>query len=391
MAETVQRAACLLAVLALVACDRSASAGDSVQRDSPTERPTQTSAERAEEEDVLDDVPEFEPEIWDGVCLAHSWEDDGVKGYGTDASAEAFEHLSELGVGWISLTPFGFMESLKATRLKGEHDGADLPAGAERADRVVAAARQARSHGMKSVLKPHIWVRGGEWRGRIDPRNDAGELDWSAWWTSYESFIVYWAKVAARAEIESFVVGVELYSALQADSDRFIDVIAAVREVYDGEVHYAANWNEPVGDEVWRALDAVGVQFYPPLAESFDASTDDVRREMRRYLDEWSEVAVRNDRPLILTEVGYRSAISAATHPNAWPERTDGIRARPDEALQKKLYALLFSELERTPRFKGVFVWKYFTNRDTDEEGEAGFSPRGRPAEKVLDVAYGPP
>jgi hypothetical protein len=336
---------------------------------------------------ALEPLPD---DVWKGVCFAHSWEDGGARGYGTEASAEALDHLQGLGVGWISLTPFGFMTSVSSTQIRGEHlPDADLPSGAERSRKVVEVARQARERGIKSVLKPHIWIRGGEWRGRIVPENESGAVDWESWWSSYEKWIVFWARVAAEAKIESFVVGVELHTALQNDAGRFIEIIEKVRNVFDGEVHYAGNWNEPVPDEIWLALDAVGVQFYPPLADTFEVPLPEIRRTMKRYLAEWSDVAERNDRPLILTEVGYRSAVSAASHPNAWPERTRGKYAKPDARLQHDLYHILMAELGSLPRLKGVFVWKYFTDRDTDEEGPEGFSLRGKPAETVLGAAYG--
>ncbi len=384
---TVQRVAFLLALIGFVGCE-----GGAVKSDRKPDLAESPLAPASKPEfPSTKSVPPLDSDVWRGVCLAHSWEDRGVRGYGTDSSAEVLEHLQTVGVNWVSLTPFGFMESTQATEIRGEHSSGDLPHGAERSRAVAKVAEQARKRGIKSVLKPHIWIRGGEWRGRIVPKNEAGETEWEAWWTSYEEWILFWAKIARDAQIESFVVGVELHTAVVGHPDRFIEVISKVRDVYDGEVHYAANWNEPVPKKVWKTLDAVGVQFYPPLAEAFDAPPNVLRKTLREHLDAWNAVAEEVDRPLMLTEVGYRSAVSAATHPNAWPERTKGKFAKTDEQMQRDVYALFFEELHKTERLAGVFIWKYFTDRETDEEGPAGFSPRSKPAEAVLKSAFRPP
>src|SRR5689334_7449782 len=46
-----------------------------------------------------------------GVCYAHAWHNRGADGYGSPTSQKTLQRLRHLGVGWISLTPFGFMRS----------------------------------------------------------------------------------------------------------------------------------------------------------------------------------------------------------------------------------------------------------------------------------------
>lgn len=324
---------------------------------------------------------------WKGVCLAHSWEDDGVRGYGSDSSAEAISHLVSTGANSISITPFGFMSALEANRVRGEHDGRARTA-AETRDRLIGVTRQAHQAGLEVVLKPHIWIRGGAWRGEIQPLDETGALDWTGWWQSYRQFVLYYARLAEELDIEGLVIGVELASALAHDPAPLLEVIEAARGVYDGHVSYAANWNEEVPDRIWRDLDSVGVQFYPPISQDMETTEAEMRKNLRERLDEWSSVAARVDKPLVLTEVGYRSANSAARYPFAWPEKSHETFSKPDPALQRMAYRALFFELADTPRLEGVFIWKYFTNRHTDEEGADGFSPRGKPAESVLLDAF---
>ncbi len=326
-------------------------------------------------------------QVWRGACFAHNWQDDGERGYGTDASADALDYLVDHNYDWISITPFGFMPDTEANFVRGEHTD-DAPRGSEKVERLVAVTRQARERGLRVMLKPHIWIRGGKWRGAIQPKNDRGELDWDGWWDSHDEWILFYADLAQRLQLDALVIGLELHTAVQHAPERLVALAARVRRRYDGHITYSANWNEPVDEKVWVALDSVGVQFYPPLVDGSEASDARVRASLREHLDHWSGVARRADKPLVITEVGYRSAALALRHPNAWPEKH---AADPDPALQTRAYRLFLDELRATPAIGGVFLWKIFTDSNTDEEGPDGFSPRGKPAESVIRRAFRKP
>lgn len=348
-------------------------------------RETSTSAVEPVASASTPEVAALPSDVWRGVCFAHSWERGGVRGYGSEASAEALDHLSGVGVDWISITPFGFMPDLNTPAIRGEHN-ADTPRGAESRVRLEAVVRQARERDMKVMLKPHIWIRGGKWRGRIKPLNEDGELAWDAWWDSHDAWILYYAELSQALEVESLVIGLELHTAVQAQPERLIALADKVRAVYDGHITYSANWNEPVPKSVWRAIDSVGVQFYPPLVDERDSrSIVEMKTSVREHLSDWSAVADDVARPLVITEVGYRSADLAVRHPNAWPEKHT---ADLDHELQATAYRVLFDAIAETPSVRGIFLWKYFTDRTTDEEGPTGFSPRGKPAEDVIRRAF---
>ena len=54
-------------------------------------------------------------------------------------------------------------------------------------------AAWARTLGIKTLLKPHLWVRHGEWQGDIAMATDDA---WARWFASYEAFIVHYARLA---------------------------------------------------------------------------------------------------------------------------------------------------------------------------------------------------
>ena len=351
----------------------------------PASKPEQTVPAPQSTETPRKSAAVLPPDVWRGVCYAHSWEQHGRAGYGSPESEAALDHLQSLGVNWVSITPFGFMGDTTDLRVRGEHD-TEGPPGAETAERIIAVTEQAHARGMRVMLKPHIWIRGGKWRGRIKPLAADGTVDWATWWDSHDDWIMHYARLAAQQDIASLVIGLELHTAVQAHPERLVALAGKVREVYAGHVTYSANWNEPVGIDVWRALDSVGVQFYPPLSNERGAWDEtSITKKLRAELDRWGAVADAVQKPLIITEVGYRAADIAVSHPNAWPEK---MKADRNDSLQEQAYRSFFDELGRTKRLGGVFIWKYFTNQNTDEGGPTGFTPLGKPAEAVLRTAY---
>ncbi len=322
--------------------------------------------------------------VWRGVCYAHSWEDGGNMGYGSQASLLTLKHLKKKNVGWISLTPFGFMDGLNSTEVQGTHThNKPIAKSGETDQRIRDEVKLAKAQGFKIMLKPHIWVAEGKWRGVIDPKNPSGETDWATWWKSHSDWILHYAKIAEELDIEALVVGLELHTAVQNDPDALIKLIEATRKIYKGHLTYSANWNEPVPLKVWRRLDSIGIQLYPPLQKGQEKNgTQAWKKNLQSAMLNWEAISASSGKPIILTEVGFRSGAKAASHPNAWPDRNPDEDSDP--ALQSELYRFLLNDLANRPSILGIFFWKYFTNSKTKEEGPNGFSPLGKPAEEVM-------
>lgn len=344
-------------------------------------------AEARESLDVAESVPSLPANTHRGICLAHSWEKDG--GYGSEASRETLAYLSRINTDAISLTVFGSMPELDSVRIDGEHNG-QLSESAETVGRVEEVVRQAKQEGMHLVLKPHLWIEAGGWRGNIEPKGPGDESAWATWWSNYRAFILYYAKMAERLEIDTFVFGVELKSAISAAPDEFRKSVRRVRQVYSGHLTYAANWDETLSVEQWNLFDSVGMQFYPPLSESENPNLSGLKSETFRRLEKWAELAEQVGVPFQLLEVGYKSAPTATQKPYGWPEDLPESKRVADEQLQAKAYRALFSQLSRFDNLRGVYLWKYFADPDNDEGGEVGFSPRGKKAERVLRAAFAP-
>ncbi len=330
---------------------------------------------------ALGDAP-MPPRVMRGVCLAHSYQARGAAGYGSEISAHTLDELRAVGVRWVSLTPFGFMSGLESDSVRPLFDRR----GGETDARIRAEIRAAHARHLSVQLKPHIWVRGGAWRARIDPGDAAA---WSRWFASYRAWLLHYAHLAAMERVEALVVGVELSSSVAQQPELWRALIADVRRVYPGRLLYAANWDTVSSVPFWDALDAIGVQFYPPLADRVGASLASLSERAGGALDAYAELSRSVDRPVVLTEVGYRSTSDAALRPHAWPERDRAPSV--DEAAQAQAYRALFRAVSERPFVRGVFLWKWFTDPNTQEEGPTGFSLRGKSAEAVLRSVYASP
>jgi hypothetical protein len=312
-----------------------------------------------------------------GVCYAHTWHHGGRAGYGSAASARTLEHLRALGVDWISLTPFGFMESRDAAEVRTFAAGAG-----ESDERLRAEVTHAHALGVKVALKPHLWIRGGAWQGELAWRDEAA---FRRWFSSYRAFVLRYAELAARDRYDLFVLGVELKSATARDPAAWRALIADVRKVWKGPLTYAANWDEAPGVAFWDALDFVGVDAYAPLARTPGAREPELCAAWRTLASELESLARRTGRPILITELGYRAVRDAALAPAAWPE--DDANPRFDPEHQASCYRAALSTLWGKPWLAGVYFWKWFTD-GRDESGPTDFSPAGKPAEGVLRDYY---
>jgi hypothetical protein len=322
-----------------------------------------------------------------GICLAHSWEHGGKKGYGSESSRRTLKHLSNLGVESISITPFGWMDSVHSAEIQGEHNSS-MPRSGETKDRLLDVVEQARQFDMTVVLKPHIWIRNGAWRGNLKPVEDSGSPAWDAWWSDYVEFIAYYAKIAEAAGIETLVVGVEISPALKARPDRFQSLIERLRNIYSGRLTYAANWDNTLDETYWKPLDSVGVQFYPPLSQKKSPDVTRLKERIESHLKPWTRIAAKVDKPLEILEVGYKSTPSGVAKPYGWPQDLTEKQRKVDEKLQAKAYRALFSALRDADRISSIYIWKYFTDPEDDERSGFSFSLRGKRAEHVIQKAY---
>ena len=302
-----------------------------------------------------------------GVC----WEGAGP------IDATHLAPLGDLGVNWISQTPFGWAPSLTSTEIRYRSNGGlwgETDAG------LVQTAGLAHALGIKTFLKPHIWVRRADWPGDIAMETDDA---WKEWFASYEAFILHYARLADANGFEALAVGTELgkTTARTADWKR---LVARVREVYHGKLTYCANWNdEPERIGFWDDLDFIGVQAYYPLASVDRPSKEEIAAAWRPVAAKLEALAKRTGKSIVFTEVGFKSHEGSLKEPWRW--ETDGA---VNLDLQRDAYTAMFETFWRRRWFDGTFVWKWHPSARSPGRADRDFTPQGKPALSVIKAYY---
>ena len=266
-------------------------------------------------------------------------EDDKHRGVNLVASSslppDALDHLVRNHVTWIAQTPFGWQQRYDDPKVVLRTRGVIWGETDEGLRATVAAARAV---GINTLLKPHLWLIEEvpeQWRGTI---SFSTEEQWLQWESDYRTFILHYAELAQQAQVEAFSVGVELRSAVLARPEFWSMLISEVRETYSGKLTYGANWyREYLEVPFWDQLDFIGIHAYFPLTNSLDASIADLERGWRPHLEEIDNLHRRYEKPVLFTEIGYRSISGAAVDPADFR-----VAREPDLAEQTDAYRALF-------------------------------------------------
>jgi hypothetical protein len=307
-----------------------------------------------------------------------SWWHDG---YTQTDAADARRALGATGSTWGGVLVTWYMDRRDSIVIAPDNQQTPTDAA------VVAAVRDLHALGLKVMLKPHVDVKDGSWRGTIRPS------DSTAWFSSYDAFVARCAALAQTEGVELFDVGTELVTMTDSRSaSQWATVIAHVREAYKGPLTYGANANSP-GDEFtsvsfWNLLDYAGLDVYAPLTDHDDPTRAELIQAWGRNVNGDDMVsAYRNwqaghRKPVVFTEIGYRSAAGANRVP--W----DFSRvSSPDPTEQANCYDAAFEVWSKESAWmRGTFWWAWPT--DPPNPGDTDYSPRGKPAETLLAQWY---
>jgi hypothetical protein len=289
--------------------------------------------------------------------------------FGGASARRALDGAKRLGATAVAIIPFLWQPSPSSSDIVR---GTDLPDEALR-----TAIRQAHALGLLVIVKPHVWVP-ESWAGAIAPDSEEG---WHAWFAGYRRAIDPIARIAAEENADALAIGTELTKT--TDRGEWTDVIARARAVFPGTLLYVAhNADEAEAISFWNLLDAIGATLYPPLGADRDRAGR--LAAMRAAAERLGAVAAREHKPVVVAEIGLRSAHGAAAMPWESAEERD---APADGLLQAEVLADWLTVLDR-PAIRGVLIWRWFTDPDAGGAADTDFTVQGKPAEAVLRCAW---
>jgi hypothetical protein len=289
--------------------------------------------------------------------------------FGSASAERALIAARRLGATTVAIIPFLWQADLSSPDIRSGNDMSD--------DALRKAIRQARRLKFSVIVKPHVWVQ-ESWAGAVEPQS---EQAWGVWFAQYRGELERIARIAAEEGADGLSIGTELARTTQRPE--WNEIIAATRAVFPRTLFYVAhNVEEAEAVPFWPLLDAIGVSLYPPLG----ADRDKIGRlvVMMAVTERLETLSNRVGKPVVVAEIGLRSATGAAAKP--W-ESAEERATSVDPELQAEVLADWLAVLDR-PAIRGVLIWRWFTDPAGGGLEDTDFTVQGKPAEEVLLCAW---
>jgi len=284
-----------------------------------------------------------------------------------------FDQLKDVHANWISQTPFAWQPDIHGPEIHLNNDRAWWG----EADRgLIHTTQIAQEEGIKVMLKPHIWLRSanGKWRSDLEMKN---EEDWDIWFNNYEIMIMHYAELAQSMDIESLCIGTELHLTTKHHPEKWRAIIHKIRDIYDGELTYAANWYKEYEDiTFWDELDYIGIQAYFPLSTSEEPSKEELLQNWEKHKHAMKKVADKYNKKIVFTEIGYKNTADSAIEPWTWPQKMDRETVKQSDQTQINLYEAMFEALYYETWVDGFFIWKWFNTTHKHKDFAEYFKAR---------------
>ena len=297
---------------------------------------------------------------------------------GDTRSTDALYYLKRnIGVEWIALHPGGYQPTWNMPFVTKDDDPPD--------GQLRQAIRRARQLGLKVMVKPHVHLtkrENGAWRGQIAM---ADEESWQLWFAAYQRFVLHYARLAAEEQVDLFCVGTELTAAALQRPEDWRRLITQVKQHYPGPLVYAAHWENFDRIDFWDALDYIGINAYFPLSGDAPPTAAALKRRADHLADYIALLHQRTGKPVLLTEVGFKSVQGSSRAPWQWHS---GREPRPDQGEQALCYQAILEAFCPRPWFFGMYWWRWYSDLAIGGSRHTGFTPHGKEAETTLSHWY---
>jgi hypothetical protein len=339
---------------------------------------------------------------WEGISLPSYW----GGSFQTSGGLSALNEIQATGANTVTLVPNFFMANEYSNTMKLNLN-ATTPwmSESDSLEQVRQGIVDAVARGLNVVVKPHVETDNRVWRALIEPSDPV------LWFANYKAMMVDYAKTAQAAGAAMFVVGTEMKSMSDPTkvatdgktyTQKWAEIIDAVRAEFSGKVTYAATDEEALEVQFWDKVDYIGVDAYfsmtnstsPSVAELVDSWIEKPinGNSIAVYgetsvVDTWKHLSEQWGRKVIFTEIGYGSY--------------DGVNRSPgwivsdtvDRQEQTDCYEALYQVMKNYGGqwLDGAFLWSYQTNLDPAYLKGNDYTTQGKPANDVITAGYSSP
>ena len=243
----------------------------------------------------------------------------------------------------------------------------------------------------KAMLKPHIWLQqtpDNTWRSDIAMNSEA---EWETWFGFYTEYMLMYASMAEQLGFEMLCVGTELHSTVAQQPERWKALIGQIKEAYSGKLVYAANWSDDLNEvSFWEDMDYIGIQAYYPIAENNNPELEELEAGWASHATDLQELSERYNKPILFTEIGYKSTTDAATRPWEWVQPSHRFYKKVSHKTQALSYQAFFNVIWPEPWFAGAILWQWNPGSNSDGRNNR-FTIKGKPALNVVAGGFGRP
>ncbi len=287
----------------------------------------------------------------------------------------AFKRLKEIHTEWVAFVPYGFTQKGKPSlryNLEQQWWG-EKPIGIE------SCIKDAKSQGLKIMLKPQIYIGGG-WVGDMDY---ATKEEWKKWEEAYKNFIMEYLTLATKYEVEMFCIGTEFNVSVIKRNKFWFGLINDIRKKYKGKLTYSANWDKYQDVKFWSELDYIGLSSYFPLSDAKNPTLPQLNKEWKPIIKKLKSFSKSQKKQILFTEYGYMSVDGCAG--KAWEIEKSLDTLKINHTAQCNAYDALWQSLINEDFWAGGFIWKWFPD-GMGHEGypEKDYTPQDKPAEKIV-------
>lgn len=289
-----------------------------------------------------------------------------------------------------------------------EPDGSVFDETAKFSD-IGSAIAAAEAQGLQVMLKPQIGaVDGAAGFGNLTDPNEV-IADPAAFFASYQNYILQWAELAQQYHVPILSIGNEMLAATKPQYTPYWDnLIAAVRQVYSGQLTYSAllplqtsatAYNEVSQIQFWNKLDFAGFDVYPSLTTELNPTVAQLNAawqqnviggQTQSYVQSISALAQSIGKPVLFTETGVASFPGANDRVDHNDSSIGLSTTKSDYQNQANWWASFFDTWGANPPswLAGIFAYNN-TPGDTGAYYTTGYDIDGKPAETVLSSWYG--
>ncbi|WP_271392511.1 glycoside hydrolase family 113 [Aequorivita sinensis] len=289
------------------------------------------------------------------------------------------EPLLSINANYAAIMPFGFIKNVEHPELIYNSERQWF---GETIIGVEQYVNTLQKNGIKVMIKPQIWVWRGEFTGGIKMNS---EEDWLSLENSYKNFILDYARLAERKDVEIFCIGTELENFIIHRPEYWRELVTEVRIVYSGKLTYAANWDEYKRVPFWDVLDYIGVDAYFPVSNSQTPTIAEIKSGFEKWQIELKTLSVEKGKKILFTEYGYRSVDYSGKEPWKSDRSMNSVNFQAQSNLLEGLYQSIWDE----NWFAGGFLWKWFIAHDkVGGNNDSQFTPQNKSAETVVKKYY---